>query len=272
MSEFLRGAMQRAAAGEPPVSDAWSRFQSRKTRMQRARGAAVFFTTVVAAFALVVNLPGGGGDNVLPGGGSGTEDPQPQDPSLKRYLEPEVGYQVHFPAAWHARGVKAQYAELFPLDDRTTETSPMSSITERDDGGRTVRVEKPNGFFVEITTTVVRRGDRAPSAIRAELMDELDAAGASIARTPMKVGGKDATSFGVVFPAEPEGRAPAYWCGRCRLAEYHIDRWKGSYAVSIRILAPDADSFERYFPRAAGIVESFASYAPPDPEDSPTRL
>lgn len=110
--DFLRDSMQRAASsGEPPVGDAWNRFQRKRSRGNFVRGVAVSTGALGVFIALFFTLPGLNSRPAAPFTGSGDLGP---NTSLKTYVDPIVGFAFEYPSDWILEGAPGKSVVVHP--------------------------------------------------------------------------------------------------------------------------------------------------------------
>jgi len=285
--DILRETLTRAARGEPPVGDAWARFQLRRRRGRRLRNALVGLFGAGAAAVLFFTLPSGLG----PGDPTDVNAGGPFAPPFRDaqiYEDPIAGFKLLYPADWAARGEPGEAIAFFvDVDDldailsdvRTERPSCEPADCRPEDQTRVI--EAPKRFFVEITpippdcarfsgACVATEGIRPMNWIGFEqlLVTQAEASGARTATDPATIAGIPARRHGFIFPARPRtppgnGERPLYWCGGCAMVEYLAD-WQAGWVLDIRIVAPDEDVFADHGPNAIRLVESIERYIPDD--------
>jgi hypothetical protein len=252
LRETLAGA---AGRGEPPVGDAFARFETARARSNIVRSMIVAFVAIALAASFVWVLPNpfeSGSPADFQGGG----ELDPTRRFVGRYEDPDAGFALSFPADWHARGVHGEYAEFFVADLERAE--PVSDVFEDGDAV----IELPHTFFVRITALPATDDDRA--GIPEPALDQIATAGGSVDREALAATApaqfRDAGIL-VRFPPEPVGAAPAYWCEGCfseqvvvRLVPEGLDRRYPDLLV--RIVAPDERQFRTYEPFALDLLDS----------------
>lgn len=284
--DILRETLTRAARGEPPVGDAWARFQVRRRRGKRLRNWIVGLFGVGAAAVLFFTLPSGLGpgepDDVNAGGPFA---PPFRDAQI--YEDPVAGFKVLYPADWLARGSEGETVAFFVdegdplaiLSDLRTERPECDPECGPEDLTRIT--ELPKRFFVEITpippdcvrfspACAATEGVRPMTWVGFEqrIVDLAEAAGAQTATDPASIGGVPGRRYGMVFPRTPttapgNAERPLYWCESCSLIEFLVD-WQAGWMLDIRIVGPDDASFAAHGENGVRIVDSLTRFVPAD--------
>lgn len=290
--ELLRESLRRAVSGEPPVGNAFARFQGRQRRAARVRFLTVVAAGLASAAILVTTLPG-----LSPRGAElvGGDNP-PLLHTLRHYVDPVAGFQLNYPATWIARGVPGVYAEFFPRAQDGTDNVVLSTrTTVKAPNGDSYTREVARRLFVrlDVSSAGCAPGARATGAgagagagagpgagLCAGALDPswARAAGAVFGpAAPRMLDGRAALRRDVGFSAEPRltgsGRAYSgiaashYWCVRCSLTQFSVPEWSSAVGLVVRIMGPDDQAFGAARGGAEALVASLAGYpsatAPP---------
>jgi hypothetical protein len=116
MEDHFKETLRKAAANEPPVLDAWDRFERsvRRDRRWRFTAAIAGLAAVIVAAVIVVPQLGTGGVRVIP---PLTNSPTPGSPSpsadpyagWQTYTNADQFYRLKFPAGWRYTMNEAVY-------------------------------------------------------------------------------------------------------------------------------------------------------------------
>ncbi len=148
MEEHFKETLNRAVANEPPVMDAWDRFEQRAGRGRRVRLLAAFAAAAAVAVASVIVVPklgtdGGIGLATQPPSSSPTVDPYE---GWQTFTNPDQHYRVKYPADWNrtmfeavfefvppglpatdARGAEGSFGVIFNVHPAETIEPPLRS-------------------------------------------------------------------------------------------------------------------------------------------------
>jgi len=256
LRETLTGA---AARGEPPIGDAFARFEAARVRSNIARSVVVALVAVALAASFVWVFPNPF-DSGRPADFQAGGELDPTRRFVGRYYDPEAGFALNFPADWHARGVHGEYAEFFVANLERGE--PVSDVIEDGDDV----IERPRTFFVRITALPVVDDDRA--GIPAATLDEIRDAGGSIDLDVLASTAPGQFRDGQVlarFPTEPVGERPDYWCEGCLTEQVELELIPEGLDrrypdLLVRIVASDERTFRAYEPFALDLLDSIERF------------
>ncbi|MFA5892138.1 MAG: PsbP-related protein [Actinomycetota bacterium] len=268
--DLIRETMRRASGAEPPVGEAWGRFERARRRATRARTLVVVTAGAAAIAALVFTLPG-----VNPGAGSepigrGSESPSPRPRDLREYTDTFAAYRLRYPADWtqFTMDTPAGRAVMFSPDAG----APVPSIDKECAGCRPV-LESPVRYYVQVRAFPGYCGrpwrQRWPeeavsgcvpmSESVTAYMDARRTAGANVTAGKIDVAGRPTLEFVSVFPSGPmpsAARGIDYWCSGCRVIDW-VFTWGQGWVLDVRAVAPDDATSANYDSEAARILASF---------------
>ena len=272
--DLIRETMRRASGGEPPVGEAWGRFERARRRSMRVRTSIVVAAGVAAIAALVFALPG-----VNPGAGSepigrGSESPSPRPRDLREYTDAVAAYRLRYPADWtqYTMDTPTGRAVMFSPDSG----APVSSIDPECVECGPVE-EEPGRYYVQVRALLGSCGrpwrQRWPdeqvggcvpmSESVTAYMDARRTAGANVTAGKIDVAGRPTLEFVSVFPSGPMpsgARDIDYWCSGCRVIDW-VFAWSGGWVLDVRAVAPDDAAAANYDSEAARILKSFDTLA-----------
>lgn len=286
IEEHFREILSRAVADEPPVADAWERFERRARRGRRVRlvAAAALSGAVAAAIVFSPRLLASRPPRVVtpaaPGGLTAV------------YVDPVAGFRLRYPAEWERRE-RGDTVWFLPPG------APPGEVVETTADQSGLRIEKPRSFFVEVRRSkdegcpqpvqapgeppiIVDCGPPASGSVSASAsvaeqnsLIGVRGGGADVTAGPTVVGGREALRSDISFPERPRSAeeamiwcmgdcAPDYWCPKCRMTRFAIN-WYEPWGLYVRVVAPDGASVAEFGAIGLRIVESIERFLPTPP-------
>lgn len=272
IEEHFREVLSRALADEPPVADAWKRFERRARRGRRVRlvGAAALSGAVAAAIVfsprLLASRPPRAVTPAAPGGLTAV------------YVDPVAGFRLRYPAEWERRE-RADTVWFLPPG------APPGEVVETTADESGLRIEKPRSFFVEVRRFEVGCPEEEPVpgetpaaahcvshlvTAREALKLTVGAGGAGVRDRSVVVGGRDAVRLDISFPERPAEAstlefcpecAPDRWCPNCVMTVFAID-WYEPWGLGADVVAPNRTSFDEYGAVGLRIIQSLERFVP----------
>jgi hypothetical protein len=129
LEDHFKDSLHRAVANEPPVVDAWDRFEGRARRDRRVRFAAALASVAVIAAASALAIP-----QLLPESSPvitpPTESPTP-DPHAgwKEFVNDVDLYRLRYPADWRVTNYEGVHEVLAPGQPATQAGEPTMAVT-----------------------------------------------------------------------------------------------------------------------------------------------
>ena len=155
MEDHFKETLNRAVANEPPVLDAWDRFEQRAGRGRRVRLLAAIAAAAAVAIASVIVVPKLGSNNAIQFPPA-TQPPTTQPPSptptpsvdpyagWKTYTNTDQHYRVKYPADWMHTMFEAVHEFVPPGLRATDATGPEGSFGVIINLHRVGDIEAPN--------------------------------------------------------------------------------------------------------------------------------
>jgi hypothetical protein len=126
MEDHFKETLHRAVANEPPVLDAWDRFEHRLGRGRRWRIALAFAGAAAVIAAAVIVVPQLGTNGVRVGPPLATPDPYE---GWEAGHDPIGGWTVRMPPTWRLTSFEGVYEVLPPDEIATPAGEPTFAVT-----------------------------------------------------------------------------------------------------------------------------------------------
>jgi hypothetical protein len=129
LEDHFKDSLQRAVANEPPVVDAWDRFERRARRDRRVRFAAALAGVAVIAAAAAIAIP-----RLVPDAPpvvtqpSETPTPDPYS-GWKEFRNDVDDYRLRYPADWRVTNYEGVHEVLAPGQPATSAGDPTMAVT-----------------------------------------------------------------------------------------------------------------------------------------------